>query len=158
VYKTKDFILMDVFKPQGEKLGYINDLYLDINESKVCGFEIKSTNLFKKNFSIKTEKIIFFNDYMLVEDSEDISKMKFSTIKGMDVINMKKDIIGIVEDLIFCKDNFMIIGIVINSGFLADWTNGKKIILLKDLLIGEKNILCSSSSNMNLKAVFHKPF
>ena len=157
MYRTKDFMLMNVNKAQGEKLGYINDIFLDINESKIIGFQIKSTNLFKRNLSVNTESIISFNDYMIVKDSEDISKMKFSSIKGMDVLDLKKDIIGIVEDLIICQNTFLIKAIIINSGFLADWTGGKKIILIKDLIIGEKNILCSRSSKMNFKSIPHGP-
>lgn len=65
----------------------------------------------------------------------------------MDVIDRNGNVIGITEDIIFDDVNFKIIAFVLSTGMLNNFLCGKKVILVNELMVGEKNILYFTKNN-----------
>lgn len=156
MYRSKDFLLMEVVDIKGEKIGFIKDILIDFNEGFVIGFSISSYNLFHKNVNVLKKDIISFNNNMIIKKNLREERLKFFTLKGIDVLDRYGNVIGIMEDIIFDNFSFQIIGVVVSKGLIANFINGKKIFLIKELILGEKNILYyGESSKMNFKTMPH---
>lgn len=159
MFKSKDFIFMNVVSVEGNKIGFIKDLLIDFNKGKVIGFEVSPYKFFHKNVSVLKEDIIYFDKQMIVKK---VDKNKFLTLHSfinMDVIDKCRNVFGMVEDITFAYDNFEIKGIIISSGFITNLLRGKRIILINELILGEENLLylpnCHSSF---LKSMPHNFF
>jgi uncharacterized protein YrrD len=141
MYKSKDFKYMDVVNVEGKKIGVIRDLLIDFNKGKVIGVQISPTKLFHKNISVLKEDIIYFNKHMVVKK---VVKEKYLTLHSfinMDVIDKCRNIFGVVEDITFSGHSFEIKGVIVSLGFFTNLLRGKRIMLIKELILGEKNIL-----------------
>ena len=148
---------MEVMNIKGKKIGCVKDLIIDFNLKLVKGFVISSYKIFNKDISVYHEDIISFNSNMIIMDHKKHISLKLSTIKNMDVINKSGEIIGMVEDIIFNRENFTIKGIVVSTGFTRNFIYGKVIILLDNLILGEKNLYCfDENSKIRLLSVPHK--
>lgn len=141
MYRSKDFILMDTIDINGRKIGFVRDVLVNFNKGFVVGFSITPSRMFKRVISVLKEDILTFNNNMIVKKTGEEVLLKLSDLKGMDVLDHKGDILGMVEDIIFDINSFRIKGLVISAGFIHNLLYGKKILLIKDLILGDKNIL-----------------
>lgn len=139
--RSKDFILMDVLDLSGKKIGYIKDLLIDFDKATVKGFIVSSNKILQKNLTILKEDIISFSENMIVKKIEGDGILKLSEIKSLDVMNIKGDILGVFEDIIFDPYFFKIKGIVVSTGFVKDMFYGKKVILINKVILGEENLI-----------------
>ncbi|MBI6873940.1 PRC-barrel domain-containing protein [Clostridium aciditolerans] len=159
MYRTRDFMLMDVISVNGKKLGFINDILIDFNKKKVVGFSISSTSLLRKNLNVMTECIVGFNSVMVTTETFKGKFLEFKDIKGMDVKDRRGNIIGMIEDILFDEDSFIIGAVIISTGFITNFISGKKIILINNLVLGEKNMLYNErNANLNFTSLPHKLF
>lgn len=159
MYRTRDFTLMDVISVNGKKLGFINDILIDFNKKKVVGFSISSTSLLKKNLKVMAQDIVSFNSVMVITETFKGEFLQFKDIRGMDVKDRRGNIIGMIEDILFDEDSFIIGAVIISTGFITNFILGKKIILINDLVLGEKNILYNErNANLNFISLPHKLF
>ena len=157
MYRSKDFMLMEVMDISGKKIGFIKDILIDFNKGYITGFSISSTRLLKKDYTVRKENIISFNNNMVISEISEECELKLSDFKGMDVVNNKGDIIGMVEDIIFNNEDFKINGIIVSTGFIRNLIYGKQIYLIKELILGNKNILYfKEGSNMFFRTVPHE--
>ncbi|QGU95293.1 photosystem reaction center subunit H [Clostridium bovifaecis] len=157
MYRSKDFILMDVIDISGKKLGFIKDILINFHEGYITGFSISSAKLFKKKYSVKKENIITFNSNMVVSEVTEVEELMLSDFKGMDVVDNKGDIIGRVEDVIFNNEDFKISGVIVSTGFVRNLIYGKQIYLIKELILGNKNILYfRENANMHFSTMAHE--
>lgn len=157
MYKSKDFILMDVVNIEGKKVGVIKDILIDFNKGFIIGFSILPINIFKKSLCVLKKNIITFNRNMVIKETTEEDKFKFSSLKGMDVINSKGDVIGMVEDVIFGNSDFNIRGVVISTGLIRNLVYGKKVYLINELILGEENILYfKGKNNICINSMPHK--
>ena len=53
---------------------------------------------------------------MKITETSKFKGLKFKEIKFVDILNEKKVLIGVLEDLIIDKENFSIKGLIIRSG------------------------------------------
>lgn len=141
MYRSKDFILMDVIDIGGKKIGFIRDILINFNKGFVLGFNISPSKMFKKDLNVLKEDVLAFNNNMIVKNTSEEEFLKLSDFKSMDVIDIKGNILGLMEDIIFDINNFKIKGLVISTGFIHNLIHGKKVFLINDLILGEKNIL-----------------
>ncbi|MPQ32019.1 photosystem reaction center subunit H [Clostridium estertheticum] len=141
MFKSKDFIFMNVVSVDGKKIGFIKDLLIDFNKGKVIGFLISPYNFFQKNLSVLKEDIIYFNKDMVVKKVEKSTHLCLHSFISMDVIDICKNVLGMVEDITFTGNNFIIKGVIVSSGFITNLLRGKRIILINELILGEENIL-----------------
>jgi uncharacterized protein YrrD len=159
MFRSKDFILMDVVDINGKKIGFINDIIIDFNHREVKGFVISTYKLFQKNLSVLKEDIISFNKAMVVGKCVKNKYFTFSSIKNMDIISRYGEIIGMAEDILFQEFTFRIHGLVASTGFIKNLLIGKKILLINSIIIGEQSILhYSSETKINFISVPHKLF
>lgn len=159
MYRSKDFFLMDVNDINGKSIGYIKDLLVDFNQGRVIGFALSCYKFLQNNVSVFVEDIISFNSDMIVGKINKDKKLELSQIKNMDIINVYGQIIGITEELLFDKNSFKINGFIVSMGFFRDFTGGKKIILINEVIIGEESILFYGCYNkINFFTVPHKLF
>lgn len=141
MYKKKDFNYMEVLHINGKKIGFINDLLIDISEKKVKGFTVSSFSILKKTVYLLMEDIISFNNSMIVAKTSEKKYLPFNLIKNMDVRDNCGNILGMVEEIIFEPQSFDIKGLVISTGLLNNFLHGKKIILLTKLVIGDESLI-----------------
>lgn len=159
MFKSKDFIFMDVVSLEGKKVGFIKDLLIDFNKGKVIGFEITPSKFLHKNLSVLKQDIIYFNKNMVVKKIEKNKYLPLHSFINMDVIDKCNNIFGIVEDITFTRDTFDIKGIVVSSGFILNLLKGKRIMLIKELILGEENLLyIPNCSEYSFKSVPHNFF
>ncbi|WP_298840153.1 PRC-barrel domain-containing protein [Clostridium sp.] len=141
MFKSKDFMFMNVVSVDGKKIGFIKDLLIDFNKGKVIGFLISPYNFFQKNLSVLTEDIIFFNKDMVVKKVVKSTQLYLHSFISMDVIDIYRNILGMVEDITFTGNDFVIKGVIVSSGFITNLLRGKRIFLINQLILGEENIL-----------------
>lgn len=141
LFKSKDFKMMDVFYASGKYIGFINDLLIDCNNNKIIGFAIISSSLFSKTINVLASSIISYSNSMIIYETNKGNYLRLSNIKNLDVVDRHGNIIGIFEDILFSEEDYKIKAVVISLGYLANFTRGKKIILIKDLMIGERDVL-----------------
>lgn len=159
MYRSKDFTLMDVINVNGKKLGFINDLLVDFYIKKIIGFSIAPYGLLKKTLNVLIEDVVSFNSVMVITKTTSGDFLQFKSIKDMDVRDEKGNILGMVEDIIFDKMSFKISSLVVSMGFITNFLSGKKIILIKDILIGEESLLFNGrSENLSFCSLPHKLF
>ena len=144
MFKSKDFIFMNVITVEGKKIGFIKDLLIDFNKGKVIGFQVSPYKFFQKNVSVLKEDIVYFNKEMVVKKVENNIYLPLHTLINMDVIDKCRNIFGMVEDITFTYDTFEIKGIIVSSGFIMNLLRGKRIMLVNELMLGEENILYKS--------------
>lgn len=150
---------MDVIQIDGKKLGFINDLLVDFNGRKIVGFSISSSSLLKNTLNVLIENIINFNYVMVITKTTEEGLLKFKDIKGMDVRDKKGNIMGMIEDILFNEISFNISAVVVSTGFITDFIEGKKIILIKDIILGEENVLYNGKEeNIDFSSLPHKLF
>ena len=142
MYRAKDFYMMEVKDIQGKKLGFIKDIDIDFNKQCLVGFILSSYNIFQREVKVLIEDIIIFNDIMVVKKTSREKTLKLNSIKGMDVIDKNNNILGMVEEIIFDAIDFKIQGLIISSGIVKNFISGKRILLLKNLILGDRSILC----------------
>ncbi|MCM0648772.1 PRC-barrel domain-containing protein [Clostridium swellfunianum] len=159
MFKTKDFMLMDVVDIRGKKIGFINDIIIDFKKGDVKGFVVSSYSFFQKTLCVLKEDIVSFNKSMIVSRVLKDKLFTFSKIKGMDIINCSGNILGMAEDILFHEFTFKIQGLVVSTGFIKNLLVGKKILLVNSFIIGEQSILYySAKSKVEFISVPHKLF
>ncbi|MBZ9687816.1 PRC-barrel domain-containing protein [Clostridium estertheticum] len=159
MFKSKDFIFMDVVSVEGKRIGFIKDLLIDFNKGKVIGFEVSPYKFFHKNVSVLKEDIIYFNKHMVVKKVEKNNYIPLHSFVNMDVIDKCRNVFGMVEDITFTYDTFEIKGITVSSGFITNLLRGKRIMLINELILGEENLLyLPNCYNHSLKSMPHNFF
>ena len=150
MYKTRDFIFKDVVNLSGNLLGFISDIILNFNDKRVQGFVVTPNSLFKKSLNIFLEDVESFSSILVVTSINRKKSLQFGDIKGMNVVDKKGHLIGIVEDMLFHKKTFLIKALILSVGFISNFIDGKKVLLMDDLILGEKNLLYrGESENLN---------
>ncbi|MGH4137199.1 PRC-barrel domain-containing protein [Clostridium sp.] len=159
MFRSKDFIFMDVVTVEGKKIGFIKDLLIDFNAGKVIGFLVSPYKLFHKNVSILKQDIIYSNKRMIVKKVDKNKYLCLHSFINMDVIDKCNNIFGMVEDITFTGDTYDIKGIIVSSGFIINLLRGKRIMLINELILGEENILyIPNCSEYSFKSVPHNFF
>lgn len=141
-YRAKDFYMMEVKDIQGKKIGFIKDLDINFNEERIAGFILSSYNIFQREVKVLIQDIITFNDIMIVKKVSREKALELNSIKGMNVIDSNNNILGMVEEIIFGGISFKIQGLIISSGIIKDFIYGKRILMLKNLILGDTSIWC----------------
>ncbi|MBU3141977.1 PRC-barrel domain-containing protein [Clostridium sp. CF012] len=159
MFKSKDFILMDVVTVEGKKIGFIKDLLIDFSAGKVIGFLVSPYKLFHKNVSVLKQDIIYSNKRMVVKKVDKNEYLCLHSFINMDVIDKCNNIFGMVEEITFTHDTFDIKGIIVSSGFIINLLRGKRIMLINELILGEENLLYIPNCNeYSFKSVPHNFF
>ncbi|KOA20479.1 PRC-barrel domain protein [Clostridium homopropionicum DSM 5847] len=157
MYRIKDFMLMDVINIERKRIGFIKDILISFNNRCLLGFCISPFRIFNKNLFVHIQDVITFNSSIVVKDTSIKQGLMISEIRGMDVVDINGDLLGMVEDFIFEKRDFKITGVVVSTGFIRNIIHGKKIFLIKDLILGEKNILYfSKNSKISFLTIPHE--
>ena len=141
MYRTGDFIFKDVIDLSGKMLGFISDIVLNLDSKKVAGFVITPNNIFKKTLNVNIEDVINFTSIIVVTDVNKGKYLQFEDIKNMDVLDEKGELMGVVEDVLFDEGKFSIRALVLSTGFINNFIKGRKILLVDNLILGDKNLL-----------------
>lgn len=153
MYKVKDLKFLEVFNSSGRKLGEVEDIGIDYFNGKINGFFIPKGFFRKENF-IRVEDILTFGEKIVVKKIEKYEGLAFKDIKGMDIVDRKNKMIGVLEELLI-DEEFSIRVIVTSKGFFQKFKNGKSLILPRETILGEKNILYFSNQKINFVSVPH---
>ena len=138
MYRIRDLIGLKVFDSNGKKVGVVCDLAIDYFNGKVMGF-------------------ISLSDTIMTEGVHVHRGLKFSEIKNFDLINKDGHMIGILEDILIDYD-FYIRGLIVVSGLIDKFKNGKRVIQLKETILGEESILFFGNKNINMRMIPRKYF
>lgn len=159
MYRTKDFLLMDVNNAKGDKLGAIHDVLVHFGRREVVGFQITKNSFINSIKAVATQDILSYNSAMVVSEVSEEQGLKFSRFKGLDVMDVEGNIIGMVEEIIFNSNLFKIKGMLVSTGLISDFLYGKKVILIDDLIIGEHSILkLKRHESFTFRSLPHKIF
>lgn len=149
MYRIRDLIGLKVFDSNGKKVGVVCDLAIDYFNGKVMGFII-TKKMFSKRDYVALDNLISLSDTIITKEVCEYRGLKFSNIKNFDLINKDSNMIGILEDILIDYD-FYIRGLIIVSGVFDKFKNGKRIVNLKDTILGEENILFFGKKNINMR-------
>lgn len=138
--KSRDYIYKDVLNINGEKIGYIKDLLVDFQKCEVIGFKINPYKIMKKAFCVIKEDIIYQKDQLIVKDIVRGKFIELSSIMNMYVLDKGSNILGLVSEIIFDDEQFSIKGISIRDYNLWSMFKSRKILLPKELIIGNEYI------------------
>ena len=130
MYRIRDLIGLKVFDSNGKKVGVVCDLAIDYFNGKVMGFII-TKKLFSKRDYVDLTNVISLSDTIMTEGVHVHRGLKFSEIKNFDLINKDGHMIGILEDILIDYD-FYIRGLIVVSGLVDKFKNGKRVIQLKE--------------------------
>ena len=153
--RMKDFEYMNAYNIQGKRIGAIKEVYVDFFGGKLKGVEVSRRGFKKENF-ISRESIITINKSLIFDKFSNNEGLPFSKIKGMDVIDKCGSIIGVVEDMLIDLTDYSIKGFIISSGFIHKILKGKNILLINQVILGEKFILYYGKYNIRLKSMPHR--
>lgn len=137
---------MNVSNVRGKSMGFVKDLAVDFHIGGVIGFLISSYSLFQSSLYVFKEDIISFDKHMIANSYHKGKYLNFEDIKGMNVIDIKGNMIGMIEDIMFNEDTFVIQGVIVSTGYITNFLYGKKVLLTKDLLLGDNCILYHGKS------------
>lgn len=141
MYRSKEFMLMNVENIKGKKLGVIKDVLVNFKDLKLIGFVLSTYSIFSKEVVINTKDIITFNDFMIIKSLGNKVGVPLSRIKNLDVIDICGNTIGVVEDFLFSVETFDIRGLVVSTGLIKNLFYGKRIILPSDFIIGDDSVI-----------------
>lgn len=155
MYRLKDFLGKKILYVSGKKIGTVTDLAVSFSEKKVKGFAIKGINIFgNKSKVVLVEDSIYIDDILIVSKLTDAKHLTFSSVKGMEVMDIQGNIIGIVEDIIFDREFYMK-GIIVSPGLLRKIKVGKGVLLISDLIVGDCNVLYYGKNNIRFSILRH---
>lgn len=150
---------MDVISVNGKRLGFIKDLLVNFNEKKIIGFSIASYSLLKSTLNVSIENVVSFNSVMVITDTIKGDFLGFKNIKGMDLRDRRSNILGMIEDVLFDELSFSINAVVVSTGVITDFISGKEVILIKDIILGEENLLYNGKNEkLHFSSLPHKLF
>lgn len=144
--KSRDFIYKEVLDINGHKLGYIKDIIVDFGKKKVLGFKINSYKLLKKEYVIFIENIIYSKTKIIVKNMDEGDYLEFSYILNMHVIDKYFNVLGLVSEIIFDESTYDIKAIFIKDYSFFKGFKNRRVLLVDDLIIGEKYILYESQN------------
>lgn len=145
--RSKNFKMMNVYYASGRYAGFINNILVDFRENSVVGFSVACSSFTAKTVNILFTDIICYSSNMIISKTSKADLLKLSSIKNMDIIDINGNMIGVLEDILFDEKSFIIKGAVISSGYIYNFLKGKRVALIKDLIIGDKNILFLGNTN-----------
>lgn len=155
MYRLKDFKYLDIYNCNGKKLGSINDVAINYSNKNIEGFIISHKFLTKKNYVSKKD-IVAIGSSVITKDISIYEGLKFSDIKGRDIIDKKGEILGVLDDIFIDEENFSIKGLIASTGVFHKFIYGKRIFLLEETILGNKNILYYGNEEVALKSMPHK--
>lgn len=153
--RRKDFVGMMVFDVGGKRVGTVSDIYIDFYRGVIKGFKISSFSLFKKKQFIAVEDILSLNEVIVTEKTTVEEGIAFLDIKDMEVINSEGNILGVVEDILINLMNYSIKGMIVASGIFDKIYKGKKVLLVNNSILGEKEILYCEDKRISFKSLPH---
>lgn len=149
MYRVRDLIGLKVFDSNGKKVGVVCDLAIDYFNGKVVGFII-TKKLFSKRDYVDLTNIISLSETIMVEGTHIHRGLRFNEIKNFDIINKDGNMIGILEDVLI-DYNFYIRGLIVVEGLINKFRHGKRVIQLKETILGEENILFFGNKDINMR-------
>ncbi|MCM1990866.1 PRC-barrel domain-containing protein [Oceanirhabdus seepicola] len=154
MYRKYDFMSMEIYNLKGKRLGTVNDICFNFSKNTVVGFTVESAIPFKKNGFIHKNDVIYFNDNMIAKDFGVIEGIPLKNILNMDVYNLDGHIVGIVSDVIIDKE-LRLVGLVLSGGLLKDIFQGRRIISVKRIILGEENIIYYGKERIMFRNLVH---
>lgn len=155
MYRLKNFLTKNVLYSNGKKVGSISDVAVDFNYKKVEGFSITGGSIFhRKNKFVYIKDIIYYDNAVIIERITDKQHLTFSKVKGMEVIDIYGNIVGIAEDILF-DHKFNLKGVIISPGMIRKLIVGKRILLINELIFGDKNIMYTGRDKFRFFSLRH---
>lgn len=156
LYRLKDFLTKNVLYSDGKKAGVVSDVIVNFNEKKVLGFSVSGGSLLRRKSKVAyTENIIYLDCSIIISKMSEKKHLTFSEVKGMEVTDVYGNIIGIAEDILF-DNKFKLRGIIISPGVIRKLIVGKGILLINELIFGDKNILYFGKGNFRFTSLRHE--
>lgn len=154
--RTRDFYLKKVYDTNGKKIGTIEDIYIDFYNGRITGFEVSNYTLLSKKNYLDIDDVVYMGEYIVADSIRKGNGLKFKDIKSMDVVNRKKELMGVLDELIINIEDNSIKGLILSSGMIDTMINGKEIILISDCILGEKYILYTGNLKVSFKSMPHE--
>lgn len=154
MHRKYNFMSMEIYNLKGKKNGVVCDISLDFREMSICGFHVESSIPFKNKAFISKNDVVYYSDDLIAKKFTKVFGIAYSSIENMDIYNLEGEILGIVNDIIVDED-LKLIAVIISSGFLKDIFDGRRILLVKDLIVGDENIVYHGREKIQFKNLAH---
>lgn len=155
MYKVRDFKYLNVYNEKGKKLGIVKDVAIDYNKKVIDGFII-STKIFSKKNYVKKEDIVAMGESIISKKISTYNGIKFGDIKGIEIINKNGILLGTLDEFLINERDFSIKCLIASTGSFCKFITGKKLFLLENTILGDKNILCYEREDINFKLMPYK--
>jgi uncharacterized protein YrrD len=155
LYRLKDFLTKKVLYSDGRKVGIVSDLVVNFSNKKIQGFSVSGGNILrKKNKVVYIEDVVCHNRSLIIRRITENKHLTFSAVKGMEVTDIYGNIIGIAEDILF-DNKFNLKGVIISPGIIRKIIVGKGILLINEMIFGDKNILYFGKRTFRFTSLRH---
>lgn len=150
LYRIRDFKYLDVYDEKGKKVGVVKDVAINYNKKIIDGFII-STKIFSKKNYVRIQDIVAIGESIISKKVSIYNGIRFGDIKGIDIINKNGNLLGTLDEFLINEIDFSIKCLIVSTGTFYKFVTGKKIFLLEDTILGNKNILYCGNEDICLK-------
>lgn len=144
MFTSKDLYNKNIYNVNGQKIGFPREIYIDFYERKVIGLEMKN------NTYIETQKIINLNDKILKALFRKENIEKLSLILGLKILDLQKNIKGIVDDIIIDEETYKIKAILATD---SKKRLEKEVLLIKDCILYDDYMIYVGNKNIQVKNI-----
>lgn len=142
MFTSKDLYNKNIYDVNGQKIGYPTEIYIDFYERKVIGLQMKN------NTYIETQYILNLNEKILTTLFKKKEGEKLSLILGLKILDLQKNIKGILDDVIIDEDTYQIKGILVrNNKKFAQ----REVLLIKDCILYDDYMIYVGNDNIQVK-------
>ncbi len=155
--RWKDFKHLDIYNLHEKKIGFSKDIVVDFYKWKVVGITMSNSSFFSKKNGFMQNYISnadFENEKITVRAIDSIKGDTFSKIKGIEIVDNSKCIVGVLDDL-YIDDDYKIKAILISCGLIVNFIEGKRVALTEDLKYNSKYIFLNKKIEDTLISVPH---
>jgi len=157
MFRSRYFYLMEVVFIRGKRAGFIKEPLINFHKREIIGFKISSYDFIQKSINVMKEDIISFEENMVVKNTSGGEHLSFKELHGMDIIDISGNMVGMLEDVLFFENSFKIVAVIVSSGLINNFLHGKRILLIEELLLGDRNILwVKNNENIKFASMPHK--
>ena len=156
MYKSRDLIEMVVVNKNNKSKGKVKEIFFDINEKKIIGFEIGSMCIWRKNNFVKPSDIISITNKIQVSKFTSFKEKEDNLVLNHEVYNGDGILLGNISEVLIEEKKFQIVAFVVTPGIIEKFVSGKKILLASHVCKKGDYIIYNNKSSVKFISMVHE--
>lgn len=156
MYKSRDLMKMIVINENSKPKGKVKEIFFDINEKKLIGFEIASMYIWRKKNFIKCSNIINIAGKIRVSKFTAFTPDERDFVINHEVYNHEGILLGNISEVLIDEKNYNISAFIVTPGIIEKFVLGKIIILASDIYKKGNYIMYKNKSSIKFTSMVHE--